>query len=71
MIFCGMATTDDYRMKIELRTSGAPKYRVVVSLADRTVGEDYSCSVGQAEQIGNRMIQRHRQLVKESRLVYG
>lgn len=67
-----MAITDGYGITIELRASGSPKYRVVVSLDEQTVGEDYSCSPEQAEQIGHRMIQRHRQLVKEPRrLAYG
>ncbi len=67
-----MDSVGDYRIRIEMREAGAPKYRVVVTYGERTVGEDYSCSPGQAEELGHRMIQRHRQLVTEpKRLVFG
>jgi len=52
----------DYNVDIEVRATGAPKFRVSVSLAGRTIGNDYASSEAQAEQLAMQMIRRHQQL---------
>ena len=62
-----MNPAGEYDVRIEPRASGAPKFYVVVSLGERTVGEDYASSIRQAEQLADRMIQRHLRVVREAR----
>ena len=54
-----------YRVKIEPRLGGAPKFLVSVTLDDKQVGEDYASSLRHAEQLANRMIQRHQELRRQ------
>ena len=62
-----MKPTGEYDVRIEQRAGGAPKFQVMVSLAGKTVGEDYAGSIEQAEHLADRMIQRHMKVIRESR----
>ncbi len=62
-----MAAIGDYEIDIEPRSTGAPKFQVLVSFGGKLVGVDYAVSERQADQVADKMIQRHRELVKETR----
>ena len=63
-----MESHGDYRIDIERRASGAPKFRVTVMIDDRNVGTDYASSVQQADHLAKRMIQRHQELHRQLRV---
>jgi translation initiation factor 2 alpha subunit (eIF-2alpha) len=57
----------DYQVDIERRLTGAPRFRVRVTLDRTSVGEDYSATIEQAEELAKRMIQRHQELRRQTR----
>jgi len=62
-----MDSDGEYRVDIERRASGSPKFHVSVTLGRKPVGDDYAISVQQAEQLAKRMIQRHQELTRQLR----
>jgi dsRNA-specific ribonuclease len=60
-----MSHTGGYKVEIEPRVGGAPKFQVSVTLDGKQVGEDYAGSVRQAEELAKRMIQRHQELHRQ------
>ena len=64
-----MESHGDYRIDIERRVSGAPKFRVTVMIDEKNVGTDYASSAQQADHLAKRMIQRHQELHRQLRVI--
>ncbi len=64
-----MESHGDYRIDIERRVSGAPKFRVTVMIDEKNVGTDYAATARQADHLAKRMIQRHQELHRRLRVL--
>jgi dsRNA-specific ribonuclease len=62
-----MESHGDYRIDIERRATGAPKFRVTVLIDEKNVGTDYAATAQQADHLAKRMIQRHQELHRQLR----
>ena len=62
-----MEAYGDYQVTIESRPTGAPRFHVSVALDGKTVGDDYTATIQQAEEAARRMIQRHKELQRQLR----